>query len=1359
MPVKTSTNIEPYLDDFDETKDHAAILFQPGVSVQTRELNQLQSIFRKQIERFGDNIFKQGTIVSGCNFIFYPSYPYVKLLDNEVDGSVALVSRYNGNFAICEDTGLTASILSVDDGFESTDPDLKTLYLRYMNSGTDNKTEAFSAGDEIVIRDRQNAVHSVFVADGGAGFSNTDTIVTSPRLIINVASGSIANGDYIVNVDGANAQVIELDSTTLADRDQLIIKIKPRTTDLASLVSTSNNWSFSSGSEISNPAATLSARVEGVIGRSFRGRVVTNGSGKINEIIVLTRGFDYTSIPYMTVKSANNSSGIEALQLEPKNYIGKIRVASVSDSVGNAYAFSVGTGVVYQRGLFHRVEAQTIIVEKYGTKPDGVNVGFNAKEEIITYNADPSLRDPTNNTDNQGAPGADRLRIRPVLELATTASADSNDDFFSIVSWNEGNPYLQRQSTVYNKIQDEIDNRTYEEGGDFIVDSFLLNTRSPIVANNEGNTYSVVVDPGIAYISGHRVQTLTNYAINVDKAFDTVVTNNHSINLNYGSYVRVRDIVGVFQFNTGDVVDIYDTAKAYLTTLTSVNNGNTTPAGSKIGEARIRSLVLEDGQPGVPDSVYRLYLFDIRMNSGKNFRNARSIYYNGVTYKGICDVSTELDGTLSSNVAVLREANSSSLLFFSGAESLKNANNVTYTYRTIDQACSVSNTGLLVKSISSTPDEFYPYTGALTSAQMQDLYVVPTALDLISNANFAGTVTVNTTSANMVGSGTSFLSDTKSNDYVYVFSNGTAFQLKRVVQVVNNTLVVLDSNCSFANVSTSVARAFPKNVPVPFGYRSGLSANVDVNQNILTLNFGMNFTAVGTSNVALGVNIKRVDVAQATKTPNRKKFVKICLANNVGGTTGPWCMGVPDIFRLRGVYVGNSSVSNTGPNTITNFYVDHNQNPDFLDLGWLYLAPKHSIRLSSAQYLLVEFDYFTTSSGFIDAVSYVSANVTQRILVDSQPLSNLTSTVNSFEIPEVFDNQGKEYDLINQLDFRPVANTTSTPASTYGAAPINPGSTLSFGNTASLASEKKFPLPGSQFICNMEEFIGRTDSVIVSGDGSIEVLKGKASSDVNKRFAPTKPPKSMKITDLVIPSYPNLPVIRSTVVSLILNDYVINGKFLRSRISRRTISKPPSSSGSIYGVPKAFTHADGAHVMRRLADLEYYVSLSRLEQNVASQVIPSSIDPSLNRFKFGFFADDFDSYAFTERTHPTYSAEIDAGCVVPEKLTWDMSLLGALGGPDYVDHVIVNQENATWPDTLGPVCILQYVTYQIYKNPDNNQNYVQVAEEIVPVEQELWLIGDNAIVSSRKISLQQYYEILTFGYTLFAPGVEPGVSI
>ena len=59
----TNFNTSPYFDDFDEQKKFLRVLFRPGYAVQTRELNQAQSILQNQVARFGQSIYEEGSVV------------------------------------------------------------------------------------------------------------------------------------------------------------------------------------------------------------------------------------------------------------------------------------------------------------------------------------------------------------------------------------------------------------------------------------------------------------------------------------------------------------------------------------------------------------------------------------------------------------------------------------------------------------------------------------------------------------------------------------------------------------------------------------------------------------------------------------------------------------------------------------------------------------------------------------------------------------------------------------------------------------------------------------------------------------------------------------------------------------------------------------------------------------------------------------------------------------------------------------------------------------------------------------------------------------------------------------------------
>lgn len=1247
MPLETNLSVSPYFDDYDALKDYYRMLFKPGKSVQVRELNQLQQFGQVQTERLADNIFKRGTIIDGCNFTFHNDYPYIKIIDNDLDNNSAVPENYVG-FKIKNSANLEAYIINSYDGFEATDPDLKTLYVNYTNSGNTANITSFSSGQTLTIFDINHGIYNANIITGSSGFSNSDTVIVSSALLVTIDSGSIANGDYICNpLTGANVQVIEADYNSYSSVSQVLVKIKPKNSDLANASVNSTSWTINQYDDITNPSSSLSAYVVQTIGSGLTAEILTNGIGKVTDFVVTNIGQDYTVMPYITVQSANNLTGINALNISPKDYYAKVKISTVANSVGSGYAFSVSEGLTYQQGHMLRVAPQTIIIDKYSNSPNNVVVGFKTKEEIVTANEDESLFDNCIDSDNYTAEGADRLKLVPELVVLESSVAKANTEFNVLVEWSAGQPYKQNKSTQYSRLGEEMAQRTFDESGNYVIDTFQIATTSSANSETEATKYTLVVDPGQAYISGNKVQTLRNYYIDVDKGLDTKTTNN-VISLNYGNYVRIKEVGGLFQFSTGATVDLYTTAKNFLSNTSLVNAGNTTPQGTKIGTARCRSLILENGIPGDPSTIYRLFLFDVSMNSGKNFKDVKSIYYNG-TNKGIADIVLTSTAS-SSNIAILEGTSNDKLIFSAGVESLKNSANSSYKYRTIDQTTNFGNNGILTKSIAAIPNEFYDYTGTLSDSQMKELYVVPIANTLTQYSDLTGTVSVNTTSAGLVGAGTSFFNDFSPGDYVKVTANATASVIKKVISITNSTYVTLDSNASFANSSCTFKRVFPQYVPIPFGARTGLSANVDANSNILTLTLahanGAALTLSGTTsvNTAIAVNIKRTNVTSTSKTANRKKYVKFYCGNNAGNTVGPWALGVADPLRLRAVYVGNSSVNTSSKKISSNFYIDNNQNANYLDIAYLYKRPRSKYSLSSTDYVLVEFDYLTRADdGYFDTVSYLNTSNTEQIAaLDSTALANLTSAVSSYEVPEIYTKNKQYYDPLNCLDFRPAVAATVTPSSDPTTAPLNPSATRSFGNTADPANDKKFPLPDASMQTVITQYMGRIDSVFIAGEtGDIYVLKGIPDTDPRKRYPANHPKDTLKLHTISVPAYPNVTDNITSVAKVLLSTGLANERAAGIRWANKKITPLLSSFEFQLAQPMVYTMEDIANLERRIKDIEYYVSLSILETSITNKIIPSSIDRTLNRFKFGFFADDFSTDQYSDFANPQYAASFE----------------------------------------------------------------------------------------------------------------------
>jgi hypothetical protein len=194
MPQKTNLNTKEYNDDFDSSKGFYRVLFRPGYSIQTRELNALQSILQYQIENFGKYQFKQGQQVIPGEVSFNNRLNYVKLssiseVAENVGGNIVF-RKYDIKTLVNKEapitlTGLTsgvkAAVVAANYGSE-TESD--TLYVNYL-SGGDNSEETFRQGETLE-------------AD----------IPDSPLLVVGTDSSSLPSSVTSINPDTLEATTI-----------------------------------------------------------------------------------------------------------------------------------------------------------------------------------------------------------------------------------------------------------------------------------------------------------------------------------------------------------------------------------------------------------------------------------------------------------------------------------------------------------------------------------------------------------------------------------------------------------------------------------------------------------------------------------------------------------------------------------------------------------------------------------------------------------------------------------------------------------------------------------------------------------------------------------------------------------------------------------------------------------------------------------------------------------------------------------------------------------------------------------------------------------------------------------------------
>jgi hypothetical protein len=302
-------------------------------------------------------------------------------------------------------------------------------------------------------------------------------------------------------------------------------------------------------------------------------------------------------------------------------------------------------------------------------------------------------------------------------------------------------------------------------------------------------------------VNGYRVQKLNNLSEPLRKGTDTKVLANQDLVANYGNYVFVKELFGYFEPNKVSTISLRDTAGGYISL---ASTSAVTAPGSEIGTARILSFNQYSGIDGTPTAIYKMYLTDIKMNSGKNFQDVKATYIA----TGTCDL------VLESSKAVLKESNFSTLIFPFGQGSIKTLrqganNNTSYTFKTVNTSAKIQTIGS-TGAITLSGSQRFPYgIGNLTDAQKEKLVVVATTAANVTLTKTGTVSTANSNTAFITGVGSAFLSEYQVGDWIAV--NHAGQTPRQIVGISNNTLMQIQPNATHSMTTVAHAKHYPAN--------------------------------------------------------------------------------------------------------------------------------------------------------------------------------------------------------------------------------------------------------------------------------------------------------------------------------------------------------------------------------------------------------------------------------------------------------------------------------------------------------------------------------------------------------------------
>lgn len=511
-------------------------------------------------------------------------------------------------------------------------------------------------------------------------------------------------------------------------------------------------------------------------------------------------------------------------------------VAAVSSATGFGYGVRCGDGIIYQKGAFVKFSDSVTIVSKYDTAPDGVVVGFVTSEELIDSYIDESLLDNANSYNNYNAPGADRLKLVPTLVTKTIAEAQADQNFLALQEYSSGNVIRRKLDTVYSKLQDMLARRTLEESGNYTVRGLSLSVEE----SSLDNKLTAVVSPGVAYVQGRRVEYVGDVRVSIDQGTDTGQETGQNILTNFGNYVVVSNMRGVFDFERFESVSLE-------------NSG-----GVQIGSALVRSVMNHSA------NEHRIYLFNVEMNAAQNFADVRSL---SSAAGGTADL------VLVNGSARMQEANLRKAIFDTGRDYLAqfDATQTKYDYRA-KQTVTMDTGGNIGITLTGT-DEF-PY-GVTTFGQdqIEDFVVVAAAadggsinvgdvIDIASGSSTQTTATITATSSPLIPID------------VVVYYNAQRTSIQSTRKVLTNYSVTIDST----NVNAGNGGPFCLGFPDVLRINSATLNGVDVTS-AFKLDSGQRDTFYGLSSAVGSVSLAGgdslvfdIDVFEVPSTSVRSFF-------------------------------------------------------------------------------------------------------------------------------------------------------------------------------------------------------------------------------------------------------------------------------------------------------------------------------------------------------------------------------------------------------------------------------------------------------------------------------------------------------
>lgn len=508
-------------------------------------------------------------------------------------------------------------------------------------------------------------------------------------------------------------------------------------------------------------------------------------------------------------------------------------------------------------------------------------------------------------------------------------------------------------------------------------------------------------------------------------------------------------------------------------------------------------------------------------------------------------------------------------------------------------------------------------------------------------------------------------------------------------------------------VTTSSSGSYPSGTFIPMD-QSNVSVSITnstVAPGQATFSIGGNFN--GTATILATIS--------STSDPAKSKVLHTSQYRQVNANTlnTPIDVGYSDIYNFDGVFaLGNTSFQGTWSNTTS--YITNNS---VVYSGNVYVATSSSTgstpatsnawTISTNTLSLYNTDngqrdayydhgYITNNSGIAQGQVVVvfdyftHSGGTGYIDVNSYTSAGIDyGNIPSFTSPQY----GTTYSLRDVLDFRPRRTDLASTIDTY-----------------------QLPAPFNNVFTNYSYYLNRIDKIVLQKNGQFKTIRG-VSSYLNP-IEPADQPNAMTLFTLNYAAY---------------------------TFNKNNVAVTPT-------IIKRYSMRDIGLLDKRISNLEYYTSLSLIENQVSGQDVTDSTGQNL-LFKNGFLVDGFTGSSVADVSNPDYAASIDntnnfarplflsnvsnyyndlnQGVFVTSPGNRTTNLLSVMNNIvtfSYNEDILVNQQVATETININPFNVMNwYGTVNL--TPSSDVWYDTQTQPIINVvneDQSAWIAAVNS---------------------------------